>query len=68
MSCINYIRLCKIQGREDLEPKDVTFVPYRRKKSEGTIQTERIEGRYVSRRNICPRCFVAVSNNGSCNC
>lgn len=37
-------------------------------KSQATIQKERIEAKYTSRKNICEVCFTAKSNVGTCMC
>lgn len=47
--------------------RDEGFRPFR-PKSQQTVQKERIEARYTSRRNICPHCFTAKSSSGTCGC
>jgi hypothetical protein len=47
--------------------KDEGFRPFR-PKSRQTVQKERAEARYTSRRNICDRCFTAKSVSGNHDC
>jgi hypothetical protein len=46
---------------------DRGFMPFR-PKSQQTVQKERQEAKYTSRRNICDRCFTAKSVSGNHDC
>ena len=48
--------------------KDEEMKFFGKKKSDETIQKEKSERKYTSRKNICKDCFVAKSMNGECNC
>lgn len=68
MSTINYIKICRSQNVDSLEVKKDDGKIFTKKKSEETIQKERLDRRYNSRKNICSKCFTTRASNKECNC
>lgn len=69
MSTINYIRVCRSLKVEELKYNVEEQQNYTKKKSEETVQRERLDNKYNSRRNVCENCFTVKPLSGICtNC
>lgn len=49
---------------DDLKPRSY----FTAKKSDATLQRERLDARYQARSNVCPDCRQTRSLAGSCDC